>query len=81
MKVKRKVIVEIGMLGASTLFFVIWYLSIKINSIKTIGICKVNFECYQGNKGMFGYEIDGIKHYNCEKKAHFGTCAKVKIKM
>lgn len=67
-------IVEIGMLGAFTLFYVIWYLSIKINSVKTIGICKENFECYHGNKGMFEYEIDGIKHYNCEKKAHFGTC-------
>ena len=67
-------IVEIGMLGTFTLFYVIWYLSIKINSVRTVGICKENFDSYQGNKGMFEYEIDGIKHYNCEKKTHFGTC-------
>lgn len=46
-------IVEIGMLGAFTLFYVIWYLSIKINSVKMVGICKENFDCYHGNKGMF----------------------------
>ena len=71
---ESELIVEIGMLGVFTLFYVIWYLSIKINSVKMVGICRENFVCYHGNKGMFEYEIDGIKHYNCEKKAHFGKC-------
>ena len=71
---KSEMIVEIGMSAAFILFNVIWYLSIKINSVKTVGICKVNFDCYHGYKGMFEYEIDGIKHYNREKKAHFGKC-------
>ncbi len=70
---ESEMIVEIGMLGAFTLFYVIWYLSIRINSVKTVGICKENFNSYHGNKGMFEYEIDGIKHYNAEKTMHLGT--------
>lgn len=70
----KNVIVEIGMFSGFTLFFVVWYLSIKINSIKTVGMCKENLECYHGNKGMFKYEIEGIQHYSCEKKAHYGKC-------
>lgn len=50
-----------------TIVFFIWYLSKKNNCIKTVGICKKNFACSRANKGMFEYEIDGIKHYNCEK--------------
>lgn len=67
-------LVDIGIAGLFTLYFAIWYFSIKIKSIKTVGVCKKNFACSGGSKGMFEYEIDGIKHYNGEKTAHLGTC-------
>ena len=57
-----------------TIVFFIWYLSKKNNCIKTVGICKDNFACSRASKGMFEYEIDGVKHYNGEARAHIGTC-------
>ena len=57
-----------------TVVFLIWFLSKKINTIKTVGICKKNLDCSRGSKGMFEYEIDGIKHYNGENTTHLGTC-------
>lgn len=60
--------------GIITLEFLILYLKVKINSIKMVGICKKNFACSRASKGMFEYEIDGIKHYNGEATSHIGTC-------
>ena len=57
-----------------TVVFLIWFLSKKINTIKTVGICKKNLDCSRGSKGIFEYEIDGIKHYNGENTTHLGTC-------
>lgn len=67
-------IVEILMSLSATLGFIFWFLSKKINTIKTVGICKKNLDCSRGSKGMFEYEIDGIKHYNGENTTHLGTC-------
>lgn len=57
-----------------TIVFLIWYLSKKNNCIKTVGICKKNLGCSRGSKGMFEYEIDGVKHYNSENTKHITTC-------
>lgn len=45
----------------------------KRNTIKTTGICDKNLDCSGGSKGMFNYEIDGIKYYNGENTTHFGS--------
>lgn len=60
--------------GIITLYFLILYLNVKINSIKTVGICRKNINCTRASKGMFEYEIDGVKHYNDEYKSHIGMC-------
>lgn len=65
-------IVEIGMFGIMTLYFIISYICIKKKSIKAVGICKKNLYCSGGCKGMFEYEIEGKKYYNGEKQTHFG---------
>lgn len=57
-----------------TVVLLVWYLSKKNNCIKTVGICKKNLDCSRGSKGMFEYEIDGIRHYNGENTTHLGTC-------
>ncbi len=68
-----EMIFDIVITGIITLDFLILYMNVKINSVKTVGICKKNLACSRGNKGMFEYEIDGIKHYNAEKTMHLGT--------
>ena len=68
-----EMIFDIVITGIITLDFLILYLNVKINSVKTVGICKKNLACSSGNKGMFEYEIDGIKHYNAEKTMHLGA--------
>ncbi len=68
-----EMIFDIVITGIITLDFLILYLNVKINSVKTVGICKKNLACSRGNKGMFEYEIDGIKHYNAEKTMHLGA--------
>ena len=47
-------------------------MSKKINTIKTVGICKRNLDCTRGCKGIFEYQIDGIKYYNVESSSHIG---------
>lgn len=66
--------VDLAFAGIIFLYFLISYLNVKINSIKTVGICWKNINCTRSSKGMFEYEIDGVKHCNDEAKAHIGTC-------
>ena len=55
-----------------TLGFYLWYLSKKINTIKTVGTCKKIIDVTQGCEGIFEYEIDGVYHYNAESSSHIG---------
>lgn len=63
---------DLVMSGIITLEFLILYLKVKINSIKTVGICRYIINCTRSCKGMFEYEIDGVKHYNGEATSHIG---------
>ena len=72
--VMSEVMFELVFSGIITLNFLILYLNVKINSIKTVGICWKNINCTRASKGMFEYEIDGVKHCNDEARAHIGTC-------
>jgi len=67
-------IVDIGINGVISLICAIWYLSIKLNSIKTVGTCKKKLDCSRGFKEVFEYEVDGVKYYNAEKTMHLGSC-------
>lgn len=71
-------IFEILFSGISTLVFIILYLNIKLNSVKTVGICNKVINATRGCKGMFEYQIDGIKYYNVENSAHIGWLKKEK---
>ena len=55
-----------------TLGFYLWYLSKKINTIKTVGTCKKIIDVTHGCEGIFEYEIDGVYHYNAESSSHIG---------
>ena len=55
-----------------TLGFYLWYLSKKINTIKTVGTCKKIIDVTHGCEGIFEYEIDGVYHYNAETSSHIG---------
>ena len=55
-----------------TLGFYLWYLSKKINTIKTVGTCKKIIDVTHGCEGIFEYEIDGVYHYNAECSSHIG---------
>ena len=72
--VMSEVMFEIVFSGIITLNFLILYLNVKINSIKMVGICWKNINCTRSSKGMFEYEIDGVKHCNDEATSHIGTC-------
>ena len=50
----------------------LWYLSKKINTIKTVGTCKKIIDVTHGCEGIFEYEIDGVYHYNAESSSHIG---------
>ena len=55
-----------------TIVHLIWYLSKRINTIKTVGICKKILNATRACQGVFEYEIDGIYHYNAESSSHIG---------
>lgn len=55
-----------------TLVAYLWYLSKKINTIKTVGTCKKIIDVTHGCEGIFEYEIDGVYHYNAESSSHIG---------
>ncbi len=55
-----------------TLGLYFWYLSKKINTIKTVGICNKIIDVTHGCEGVFEYEIDGVYHYNAESSSHIG---------
>ena len=61
---------EIVISGFFLLYFVITYLSKKMNTIKTVGICKEILNATRACEGIFEYEIDGIYHYNAESSSH-----------
>ena len=61
---------EIVISGFFLLYFVIMYLSKKMNTIKTVGICKEILNATRACEGIFEYEIDGIYHYNAEISSH-----------
>lgn len=61
---------EIVISGFFLLYFVIMYLSKKMNTIKTVGICKEILNATRACEGIFEYEIDGIYHYNAESSSH-----------
>ena len=63
-------IVDIVIVGIVALWNLILYLNVKINSIKTVGICWKIINCTRSCKGMFEYEIDGVKHCNDEATSH-----------
>ena len=63
---------EIVILGFFLLYFVIMYLSKKINTIKTVGTCKEILNATRACQGIFEYEIDGVYHYNAESSSHIG---------
>ena len=63
---------EIVISGFFLLYFVITYLSKKMNTIKTVGICKEILNATRACEGIFEYEIDGIYHYNAESSSHVG---------
>ena len=65
-------IVEILISLIITLGLYFWYLSKKINTIKTVGICNKIIDVTHGCEGIFEYEIDGIYHYNAESSSHIG---------
>ena len=65
-------IVEISISLIITLGLYFWYLSKKINTIKTVGICNKIIDVTHGCEGIFEYEIDGIYHYNAESSSHIG---------
>ena len=50
----------------------LWYLSEKINTIKTVGTCKKILNATRACQGIFEYEIDGVYHYNAESSSHIG---------
>ena len=50
----------------------LWYLSKKINTIKTVGTCKKILNATRACQGIFEYEIDGVYHYNAESSSHIG---------
>ena len=64
--------VEAGMCAALGLFLLIWYLKIRISSIRVKAICKRSSYGYKGYSCLFEYEIEGISFCNYEKKEHFG---------
>ena len=72
--VRSELIFDIVTTGIITLVFFILYLKVKINSIKTVGTCWKHIACTRASKGMFEYEIDGVKHCNDEATSHIGTC-------
>ena len=55
-----------------TLVAYLWYLSKKINTIKTVGTCKKILNATRACQGIFEYEIDGVYHYNAESSSHIG---------
>ena len=61
---------EILMSLIGTLVAYLWYLSKKINTIKTVGTCNKIIDVTHGCEGVFEYEIDGIYHYNAESSSH-----------
>lgn len=63
---------EIVISGFFLLYFVIMYLSKKINTIKTVGTCKKILNATRACQGIFEYEIDGVYHYNAESSSHIG---------
>ncbi len=63
---------EIVISGFFLLYFVIMYLSKKINTIKTVGTCKEILNATRACQGIFEYEIDGVYHYNAESSSHIG---------
>ena len=63
---------EILMSLIGTLGFYLWYLSKKINTIKTVGTCKKILNATRACQGIFEYEIDGVYHYNAESSSHIG---------
>ena len=65
-------IVEILISLIITLGLYFWYLSKKINTIKTVGICNKIIDVTHGCEGVFEYEIDGVYHYNAESSSHIG---------
>ena len=50
----------------------LWYLSKKINTIKTVGTCKKILNATRACQGIFEHEIDGVYHYNAESSSHIG---------
>ncbi len=65
---------DIVMCSIFELFYIVWYLSIKKNRVKTVGICKKNLDSFCGFKGKFEYEFNGIKYCSIEKYQHIGRC-------
>ena len=65
---------QIIMCSIMELIFIVWYSSIKKNSVKTVGICKKNLDSVCGFKGKFEYEFNGIKYCSIEKYQHIGRC-------
>lgn len=63
---------DIVMSLIGTLVAYLWYLSKKINTIKTVGTCKKIIDVTHGCEGIFEYEIDGVYHYNAESSSHIG---------
>lgn len=63
---------DIVMSLIGTLVAYLWYLSKKINTIKTVGTCKEILNATRGCEGVFEYEIDGVYHYNAESSSHIG---------
>lgn len=61
---------DIVMSLIGTLVAYLWYLSKKINTIKTVGTCKEILNATRACEGIFEYEIDGIYHYNAESSSH-----------
>lgn len=61
---------DIVMSLIGTLVAYLWYLSKKINTIKTVGTCKKIIDVTHGCEGIFEYEIDGVYHYNAESSSH-----------
>ncbi len=67
-------IVEIGINVFAALAFTIWYLYIRLHSIKTVGICVKKLNSSRGFQEFFEYEIDGIKYCNLENSPHICSC-------
>ena len=66
--------VETGMCAAFTLLFLVWYLKIRLSSIRVTGISKRSSYYYKGYISLFEYEIEGIHLCNYEKKQHLDKC-------